>query len=144
MVEPKIRIDDEEAQRALRALGREAGKLAVEPMSIAAQWLAGQTAKRYLRGPRPERLTTDTGRLIGSIGSKVEERKGEIIGHVGTNVVSNTGFNYPEYWEKRGTRHGGPRPFLNPAKDELKQRWRTLFRNEYTKRLKEWLRAKRY
>ena len=40
-----------------------------------------------------------------------------VYGEIGVEVKSKDqwNFDYSEYWEERGTIHGGPRPFLNPA-----------------------------
>lgn len=96
------------------------------------------SAQQWLQGPRPERLGTASRRLIKAMqggysfsggveetGSAAVSSKGgwtkawkagnTVFGEIGVDVVSDFGFDYPEYWEKRGTKHGGPRPFMNPA-----------------------------
>jgi len=142
MVDISITINDKKIRKDLEDLGRNILPLALRPIHIAAQWIAGQIQKNYLRGPRPERLTVDSSRLIGSISSSAGIEGNEIIGHVGTNVRSDTGFNYPEYWEHRGTKHGGPRPFLQPARDDNRAKWLKIFEKELRVRVEKWLNAK--
>lgn len=95
-------------------------------------------AQDWLQGPKPEKLNIFKGKLIRamigshgfgggikatgavSISSKggwiKAEKVGRFIrGEIGVDVQSPEGFDYPEYWEFRGSKHGGPRPFLNPA-----------------------------
>ena len=84
---------------------------------------AGQIKQHYLRGPKPQYLRVDTGALIGGIRHAVSKN----AVYLGTNVVSKNGFNYPEYWETSGKRHGGPRPFLKPLIDLQGHNLRAVF-----------------
>jgi len=138
MAEVRITMNDVATQKRLNALIRKVPKLAINPLSLAIQYIAGQSQKIYLRGPRPERLGVKTGRLRNSISSKVAIEGGDIVGYVGTNVVSPGGFNYPGFWENRG-RHGVPRPFLKPARDDTRAKWNKIFLDNFKSELLKWL-----
>jgi len=138
MADIRIKIDDEEVQRALSKIMRHIPKIVERPMMVVAQTIAGISQENYLRGPRPDRLAVATGRLRSSISSKVEVKGNEIRGYVGTNVVSPGGFNYPAYWEFHG-RKGKPRPFLVPARENHRDKWWGIFLRELKKEMREYL-----
>jgi len=138
MADIRLTVEDEIAQGKLSDLMRKIPKLAERPMMIAAQMVAGISQKEYLRGPRPDRLAVKTGRLRSSISTKVEVEGDMIVGHVGTNVVSTGGYNYPGYWENRG-RNGKPRPFLKPARENHRNKWVGTFLREFKKELLNFL-----
>jgi len=142
MVDISITLDDRKVRRDLNGLADSILPLALRPVHIAAQWVAGRVQKDYLRGPRPEHLEVDTGRLRGSIHSMTVLTKNGIEGHVGTNVRGLRGFNYPKYWELDGSAHGGPRPFLAPARDENWFKIAAIFKKEFKARLEKWLSAR--
>ena len=80
---------------------------------------------KFLKGPRPDHLDVKSGNLSQYISGVVEKLGNNVDGYIGTNVKSNKGFNYPEYWEESGSAHGGPRPFLRPTIETYnKQIWR--------------------
>ena len=104
-----------------------------EGMRRALQVVGILSAQNFLQGPKPDHLRIDTGRLIrGMMGGhsfneadtgrsvsnadSIREIKREhksLVGVIGLKTFSP--WDYPEYWEERGTVHGGPRPFLGPA-----------------------------
>lgn len=105
-------------------------------MIRALQTVGRTAASDWLRGPRPDRLGIKGGDLIramegthafdpGDEGSASTSKKQgwvkawkvgtNVFGEIGVDVVSSGGFHYDEYWEKDGSAHDGPRPFMNPA-----------------------------
>jgi phage gpG-like protein len=50
------------------------------------QYAVGISQRSFLRGPRPARLGVVTGRLFGSITSRVDHETDRIVGAIGTNV----------------------------------------------------------
>ena len=142
MVNLKIDVKSDKAIKALNKLIRKVPELAVRPMSVAVQYIAGAAQEKYLRGPRPIHLAVNTGALRKSISTKVILKDKTIEAHVGTNQVSKTGFNYPWYWEFKG-HNDKPRPFLRPARDNYKDKWVKIFVDEFKKELKKWIEANR-
>ena len=91
------------------------------------------SAQEFLQGPKPEKLGIVSGRLVrGMMGGhsfneadagrsvsnadsirEIKREQRSIVGVLGLKTF--TPFDYPEYWEERGTVHGGPREFLGPA-----------------------------
>lgn len=65
-----------------------------------------KTAKQNIKNNQ----TVDTGRLLGSVNTKIKQEGSSITAEVGTNVEYA---NYIEY----GTYKMGAKPFLNPAFD---------------------------
>ena len=99
------------------------------------------SSAKYLQGPRPEQLDMVSGRLMRAIlgghafgGGKISSgsasistkdgyqkahKKGNTFwGEIGVDFTNKYGFDYAEYWEERGTSHGGPRSFLRPAGEQ--------------------------
>lgn len=79
-------------------------------LELGARAVVTRAQKSYLRGPAPERLRVDTGRLWRSITYRMR-RAPRIMAAVGTNVP------YGREWEE-GRRWKGKidkRPFLRPA-----------------------------
>ena len=50
------------------------------------QYAVGISQRSFLRGPRPQKLGVVTGRLFGSITSRVDHEADRIVGAIGTNV----------------------------------------------------------
>jgi len=138
MADIRISFDDERVRNALNKLMRDIPKIVERPMMVVAQTIAGISQEHYLRGPKPDRLAVATGNLRKSISSKVEVKGEEVIGYVGTNVVSPGGFNYPAYWEFHGHK-GKPRPFLTPARENHRDKWWGVFVKELKKEMREYL-----
>lgn len=83
-----------------------------------AQAVVARSVKSYLRGPAPERIRVDTGRLWRSITYRMR-RAPRIMASVGTNVP------YGRVWEGgRRRKRGGldKRPFLRPAIEQERRR----------------------
>jgi hypothetical protein len=139
MVELNIKVYDEGARQYLDDLKREIPSFIDVGLRGAADYIRGQVQLKYLRGPRPERLRVASGRLSKSIQSDVVDH----VGVVGSDAESDEGFNYPGYWEYDGSRHGGPRPFLNPAVEEQWDGAMQRFEDAMGKALDKWLSAKR-
>lgn len=112
-VEALIRDLTGTTKKACNAAAEELKKTALEVESTAKQNITSNG-------------TVDTGRLLGSVKTKIKESNGSIEAEVGTNVEYA---NYIEY----GTRKMGAKPFLNPAFDSktegLHERIRQAVRN---------------
>jgi len=124
----------------LKAINTEAMKLAMlDTVKYAALFVRGE-----LQGPRPSRLISKHG-LTNRIGFDVEQSGKLTIGYIGTNIKSEKGFNYPEWWEvrahawKRENRHASvsPRPFLKPAVINNKESIQSKFQRRYEIHFKE-------
>ena len=118
MTDIKLAINSARAERLLRKLHPIVRESVEKTMESVGSWGKRHVKGDFLNGPRPRRLRQDTGKLYKSIKYSVEKSGNNFLTHIGTNVLSKKGFNYPEYWEYRGTKHGGPRPFLHPLLDE--------------------------
>ena len=142
--EIKIEIDSKKAINDLTALALKIPQFMLIPLRRAALWIVGQSQNKYLRGPSPQYLRKKSGRLRTSIGEETKLEGKEVIAHIGTNVKSKRGFNYPGYWEDDGTGkgHGGPRPFLAPARDRDRGKWMSIFEKEFKVRLTQWVKAR--
>lgn len=123
MVDLKIVIHSEKAivdLRKLEAVIPDYNEIAVKR---AAEYLRFVVQKYFLRGPRPQILDVRTARLVNSVDTETERTGADTRAWVGTNARSDTGYNYPAYWEYDGSKHGGPRPFLAPAVERFREKW---------------------
>jgi hypothetical protein len=123
MVELKITVYDARAKADLAELKYHISDYNEIAMKRAVEYVRGVVQKNFLRGPRPEKLNVRTARLINSVDTQTERMGDDTRAWIGTNARSDTGFNYPSYWEYDGSKHGGPRPFLRPAVEEYRERW---------------------
>lgn len=121
MVEIGLAIDTKKAERALKQLNPLINGAVFKTMESVGSFGRRHVKSDFLNGPRPKRLGQVTGKLHDSIQYSVIKDRDDISTHIGTSALTAKGFNYPEYWEERGTVHGGPRPFLGPLRDEKKQ-----------------------
>lgn len=142
MVEFKIVVHDEKAIADLSKLGEMLPDWNEIGIKRAAEFVRGVVQKYYLRGPRPEKLGVRTARLINSVDTETKREGRDTRAWVGTNAKSDSGYNYPAYWEYDGSKHGGPRPFLRPAVEEHQKQWIEVWRkgievqlNKYVKTL---------
>jgi hypothetical protein len=142
----EVRFDTREVDAMLRNMKRRFPDIVSRAMLDTAEWGAKQIPPLYLKGPRPDNLVSDpgrgtTGRLArGIAGDVVATEKTTGVIYVKNHVKSPRGFDYPSYWEYRGTRHGGPRPFLKPF---LQEQWRkisTMFRGHFVRQFRRQLR----
>lgn len=142
----KISMDLTEVHRMFRQLPMGAMTVARNPLFQAADWVRGKAQSSYLRGPSPERLKIQTSRLFDSVHATVEPIASgkELVAKVKANAVSDGGFDYPAYWEWSGRKHGGPRPFLTPARDRHQDEWLRVFKTEFEKDFTAWERGKTY
>ena len=138
MANIKVTIDTKKAEKDLLALTRRVPFLALAPMKKAGIFIAGRSQKLYLRGPRPKFLEVDTSRLRGSISSEAHLEGKNIVGTIGTNIKSKSGYNYPGRWEF-GT---NPRPFLKPARDNHRDEWYKIFLKDFKKDLIKFLNSR--
>ena len=123
MVELKIRIIDARAKADLAELKYHIADYNEIAMKRAVEYVRGVVQKDFLRGPRPEKLNVRTARLINSVDTETIREGDDTRAFIGTNAKSDSGYNYPAYWEYDGSKHGGPRPFLRPAVEEYRQKW---------------------
>ncbi len=133
-----IKIDTSKAERDFSALVMKVPFLALEPMKKVGIFIAGRSQKLYLRGPRPRFLEVDTSRLRGSISSEAHLEGKNIVGTIGTNVKSKSGYNYPGRWEF-GT---NLRPFLQPAREKHRSEWHKIFLKDFKKNLIKFLNSR--
>ena len=138
MANIKVTIDTTEVEKALLALTMRVPFLALAPMKKVGIFIAGRSQKEYLRGPRPIRLRVDTSRLRGSIDSEAHLEGKNIITTVGTNVKSDSGYNYPGRWEFGKN----SRPFLQPAREDHRDKWFNIFWKDFKKNLDKWLKSR--
>lgn len=141
-MEIEIKINDEKFKKDIAALKTAIPDMVEKSLGYAAEFVRGRVQADYLRGPRPERLRVDTARLINSIQSATSRQGTEIKAFIGSNALSDTGFNYPRYWELSGSRHGGPRPFLWPAVEQNREKWVNLWITRLKGLMERWLSAR--
>ena len=114
-----------------------------------------ETAVHHLQGPRPIKLGIVTGRLVKSFIGRIHYEKGSvdvgnnysihkihktgnsIFGIKGTRAIAPNGFDYPAYWEYNGSRHGGKRPFLEPAVRAVSGQLPQIFAKSIEDKLKD-------
>jgi hypothetical protein len=139
-----MQFDTSKVSAMMKDIKQKLPHLLLKPLYRAADTVRGISQKEYLRGPRPDKLAVATGRLFGSLRASSTLTSGGAKGEVVANAVSSGGFDYPGYWELRGTRHGGPRPFLRPARDEHKDKWMQVFNQAFKETFEQWQNAKQY
>jgi hypothetical protein len=128
MVEIRIVVHSEKAIADLKELYVMLPDWNELGLKRAAEFVRGVVQKHYLRGPRPEKLGVRTSRLHDSVDKDTKREGRDTRAWVGTNALSDEGYNYPSYWEYDGSKHGGPRPFLRPAVEEHKEQWIEVWR----------------
>jgi hypothetical protein len=139
-----MQFDTSKVSAMMKDISKKLPQLLLTPLYRAADTVRGISQKYYLRGPRPDRLAVVSSRLFGSLRASSKLTAGGATGEVVANAKSDSGFDYPGYWELRGTRHGGPRPFLHPARDEHKDKWMQVFNRVFKETFEQWQNAKQY
>ena len=140
-----VRVDLSEVQRMFKKIPDAAIQASMRPLFAAADFVRGKAQHDYLRGPRPTRLEVRTGRLRGSVRALAPKVEGKTItAEIKAKALSSTGHDYGAYWEWDGSKHGGPRPFLQPARDNHRTEWLAIFIDGFVKRFNTWAKGKRY
>ena len=139
-----IHLDDSQVKAFFRALRTDLKEIVLEPMYRAADYIRGVAQKQYLTAGAPDHLNVRTGRLRASVRAEAKIESGQAVGIVQARAESNQGFDYAAYWEHSGSRHGGPRPFLAPARDEHKDEWMQIFNKVFAERFNKWQNAKTF
>jgi len=140
----EVRLDYNEVRKMLKAIGKELPRFLIKPLYRAADFIRGVSQEQYLRGPRPDRLAVVSSRLFGSLRAEAKVTGKGAIGIIKANAHSDQGFDYPAYWETDGSAHGGPRPFLKPARDEHKDKWMKVFNKVFEERFNQWQKGKQF
>jgi len=136
-----IRLDDRNFQRFIKKLPKEAMRLAIRPLYRAADMIRGISQDRYLRG---QSLTPRTHTLINSVRAFVNTHSRYPIAGVRARAVSARGFDYASYWEWDGSAHGGPREYLQPARDDHQREWLTEFERAFEQEFNAWASGNRF
>jgi len=139
-----IHLDDSQVKAFFRALRTDLKEIVLQPMYRAADYIRGVAQKQYLRGPRPTHLQTDTGNLWKGVRAEARIESGQAVGIIQARAESKQGFDYAAYWELSGSRHGGPRQFLAPARDEHEDEWMQIFNRVFAERFNKWQSAKTF
>jgi len=139
-----MRLDTSKVSAMMKDVSKKLPQLLLKPLYRAADMVRGISQEHYLRGPRPDRLGVVSGRLFGSLRAESKIAADGAVGIVEARAKSDGGFDYPGYWELRGTRHGGPRPFLKPARDQHREQWMRIFDQVFKERFEQWQNAKQY
>ena len=140
-----VRLDMSQVKRMFKVLPTQVLFIARKPLFSAADFVRGKAQHDYLRGPRPIRLEVATGRLRGSVRALAPKIEGKTVtAEEKASALSTQGFDYPAYWEWDGSRHGGPRPFLQPARDNHQTEWHGIFLEKFEKDFNAWERGKTY
>jgi len=140
----EVRLDYSEVKKMIDAIRKEFPGFLIKPLYRAADYIRGVSQKDYLRGPRPDRLGTVSGRLFGSMRAEAKIIGDGAVGIIKANARSDQGFDYPAYWENIGAKHGGPRSFLKPARDEHKDEWMRVFSKAFEERFNQWQQGKQF
>jgi len=128
-IELSVKVESKKPIRDLSRFAEAIPDAMEKALDRASLFVAGRVQKDFLQGPRPTRLRVDSGRLKLSISNFVERpSKTTVRAFVGSNAISDSGVNYPLYWEIDGSRHGGPRPFLVPAVDQNRNKTDKIIR----------------
>jgi len=141
-----IQLDDREVKTFFQDLKQNMKQLVLMPLYRAADYVRGKSQEKYLTAAGPTHLNVDTGRLRMSLKTESRISGNEVVGIVSADAQSVRGFDYGAYWEWRGTGkgHGGPRPFLTPARDQHQDEWMRVFDKAFKEKFEQWQSAKAY
>lgn len=136
----EIHLDDKDVKRFFQDLQRSMTSIVLMPLYRAADYIRGKSQEKYLTAAGPEHLNVDTGNLRMSLKAEARVIAGDAVGVVSANARSDRGFDYGAYWEWWGTGpgHGGPRPFLTPARDEHQDEWMNVFNKAFKEKFEQW------